>query len=140
MLKMNDEEANKIIYGTSLTHQLEARKYLKELIDINIEVAEDLDKATDASVNSATTILLALVIGGGIFSILLGLFISKLISKPVNKLLSAANSIAVGNINVSVDAKTTDELGNLERSFQLMIENIKAQASVAEKYLMEILM
>ncbi|MBP9120037.1 MAG: MCP four helix bundle domain-containing protein [Ignavibacterium sp.] len=132
LLKMNDDEANKIIYGASLTHQLEARKYLKELIDINIEVAEELDRSTDASVKSATTILLVLVIGGGIFSVLLGLFISRIIAKPVNTLLSAANSIAVGNINVSVDAKTKDELGNLERSFQLMIENIKAQASVAE--------
>jgi len=133
LLKFEDTEAHRLIYVESLQHQLDARKHLKELIDINVKVADELDKATDASLNSSITLLIIFVIAGALLAIVMGLFISKIISKPVNNLVTAANSLALGDISVSINAKTKDEIGDLERAFQLMIENIKEQAAASEK-------
>ena len=133
LLEGKDDEATQLIYGESLTHQLDARKYIKELVDINIRVAAELIKASDKSVGSAEILLLIFVVAGGLISVLLGFFISGIISKPIKKLVQASNSLAVGNINVNVESNTKDEVGELQKSFQLMIENTKAQAEVAEK-------
>jgi len=133
LLSMKDNEAKQILYGESLPHQLEARKNLTTLIDINAKVASELDVATDASVSSASTFLMILVIVAALLAVGLGFFISKIIGNPVNKLAAIADRLAVGDVNVSVNPQTKDELGDLERSFGLMIENIKGQAFVAEK-------
>ena len=133
LLEGKDVEANNLIYGESLTHQVDARKYLRELIDINIKVAEELDKSTDASVNASETFLLILIIAGVLISISLGFFISRIISNPIKNLVAAADNISAGNTDVTIFAKTKDELGTLELSFATMVENIKTQAYAAEK-------
>ena len=133
LLSLKDDEAKQIIYSTSLSFQNEARKNLMNLIDINAEVANELDQATDASANSSATFLMVLVIIAALLAVGLGLFISKIIGIPVKNLSIIANKLAIGDISVSVNAKTEDELGDLERSFALMIENIKGQALAAEK-------
>jgi methyl-accepting chemotaxis protein len=133
LLNMRDAEAYQKIYGESLPHQIEARKNLRALIDINAKVAAELDASTDESIKASESLLLVFVFIGALLAILLGLFISKIISNPVKKLVAAADSLAVGDVSILVNAKTKDELGDLERSFSLMIENIKAQALVAEK-------
>ncbi|MDP1994142.1 MAG: methyl-accepting chemotaxis protein, partial [Ignavibacteria bacterium] len=68
-----------------------------------------------------------------IFIILFTYLFAKKLTQPLIALKDIANKLAVGDISVSVDAKTADELGDLERSFALMIENIKGQAYAAEK-------
>lgn len=133
LLSLKDDEAKQIIYSTSLSSRNEARKNLMALIDINAEVASELDDATDARANSASTFLMVLVIIAALLAVGLGLFISKIIGIPIKNLSFIADKLAIGDISVSVNAKTADELGDLERSFALMIENIKGQALAAEK-------
>ncbi|MBI2418525.1 MAG: HAMP domain-containing protein [Ignavibacteriales bacterium] len=72
-----------------------------------------------------------------IFILVLGasfsLTISKFVTKPITALAAAANKLATGDINVSVEAATNDEIGKLALSFKAMVENIKTQAGVAQK-------
>jgi len=133
LLNMRDTDAYQKIYGESLPHQLEARKNLRALIDINTKVADELDVLTDASVNSSETLLLVFVIIGALLAIVLGLFISKIISNPLNLLTDIAGKIAVGEVDVIVKQETNDETGILMGAFSKMIENTKLQVAVAEK-------
>lgn len=48
-------------------------------------------------------------------------------------MVEAANKLAVGDINVNVDADTKDEIGSLAESFGRMIANIRGQALAAER-------
>jgi len=133
LLNMKDEEAKQIVYGESYTHQRAARAHLRELIDINVKKATGLEDLTKNRVVYDSSFLIILVIVSVLLAIGLGLFISKIISTPVNRLASIADKLAVGDINVSIHPETTDELGDLERSFALMIKNTKGQALAAEK-------
>jgi methyl-accepting chemotaxis protein len=63
----------------------------------------------------------------------LGIFISKLISRPIKKLVDASNQIALGDTEVNVIAETKDEIGDLMSAFGRMIENIRDQVLVVEK-------
>ncbi len=72
-------------------------------------------------------------LGFVLFAVLLGLgfgyFVISLFVEPVEKIRYAAELVSQGNVNVSIDDKCIereDEIGNLARSFNKMIENIKS--------------
>ena len=57
--------------------------------------------------------------------ILLIIFIANKIGKPINELKEAANKVADGNVDVSIDVKSEDEIGVLASNFNIMVKNIK---------------
>ncbi|MFH1194382.1 MAG: methyl-accepting chemotaxis protein [bacterium] len=67
-----------------------------------------------------------------IISVFVALYMGKYIGKPVKKLTEAADKLATGNIDVSLDIDSQDEVGRLSGSFTKMIENIKEQANAVE--------
>jgi methyl-accepting chemotaxis protein len=127
------DEANVISTGDAEKNIREANESIKKLSDINSGIATVLRNEINSSSASAETIMLILIIIGMIASIALGIFISRLISKPVNNLTSIADKLSLGDIEVDVEANTTDEIGALTLSFKKMIQNVKDQAAVADK-------
>jgi two-component system NtrC family sensor kinase len=57
---------------------------------------------------------------GMVLSIILSLLISRSISIPVNRLVSASRELANGNLNVKVDKTSNDEIGELTDAFTTM--------------------
>jgi signal transduction histidine kinase len=70
-------------------------------------------------------IILSLIISILIFGIVI--IISAMISRPVIKLRQAAESIAQGTFEVVPEVKTSDEIGDLTRAFNVMVNKIKMQ-------------
>jgi methyl-accepting chemotaxis protein len=60
-----------------------------------------------------------------ICSIFLSLYISRLITKPILALESAAGKVASGQTDVTVEAASSDEIGKLAESFNIMVGNIR---------------
>jgi methyl-accepting chemotaxis protein len=106
---------------------------IEELTRLKIELSGDASNSNKATANEAAVIMIVLIIIGVIASVLLGIFISNIIGKPVKKLVEAADKLALGDVNVNVEATTRDEIGNLMASFCNMIENIRSQALTTEK-------
>jgi signal transduction histidine kinase len=74
-------------------------------------------------------LIITLVMIGGIVSIIViiaGLFISKLISKPITTLKDAANQISKGNFDVDIKeiSSRNDEIGELSSQFNIMKQSI----------------
>jgi methyl-accepting chemotaxis protein len=85
-------------------------------------------KADSNKAQSSSVILITLVIIGVVLlcSVLIGVFISRLISKPVKKLSDAANMLSEGNTDISLDVEETkDELGVLAKSFKNILTAVK---------------
>lgn len=82
--------------------------------------------------NASTTMIIVIFIGI-LVAITLGVFISRIISKPIGKMVDAADRLALGDVDVNVKAETRDEIGKLAESFGKMIDNIREQAHVVEK-------
>lgn len=80
--------------------------------------------------NSITMIIV--IAAGIVLAIIMGVFIANAISKPVRKMVDAAEVLAMGDINANVDIYTKYEIGNLAGSFRKMIETIRDQAQAAE--------
>ena len=54
-------------------------------------------------------------------------------SKPIAKMVDAADKLALGDVNVVINADGKDEVGRLASSFDKMIDNIRSQAHTAER-------
>jgi nitrogen fixation/metabolism regulation signal transduction histidine kinase len=73
--------------------------------------------------------MLALSVAAGavLFGVLLSLWASARISRPVQKLAAAAREVAAGRWNTHVDVRSRDEIGELARSFNKMTEQLSEQ-------------
>ncbi len=111
----------------------EEQTVLADLIDTIEKRAKDRSEQNTVDANASTTMMLILVIVGVLLSIGLGLFISKVISKPLALLTGVADKLSAGEVEVDVKQTTTDETGILMGAFAKLIENTKAQVAVAEK-------
>jgi len=61
-------------------------------------------------------------------------FYSRRLTSPLNKIVKAAEEIAVGNLSVELGfASRYDEIGGLSRAFVLMVDSLKGMAQVAER-------
>lgn len=68
---------------------------------------------------------LAITLVGALVSMVLAYFISKRISQPINKLVSASGEVARGNLETSVAINSNDELGELAETFNTMASALK---------------
>ncbi|WP_114296277.1 methyl-accepting chemotaxis protein [Anaerobacterium chartisolvens] len=106
---------------------------INKLLTYNIEMGDSISKNNTLQANAAVVIMIVIVIAAVIISFVLGLFISRIISKPVNQMVYAADKLAVGDVNVNVEADFKDEIGSLAESFARMIASIREQAMTAER-------
>ena len=70
-----------------------------------------------------TLILLAGALG---FGVLLSVWITRSIRRPVARLERAAQEVVAGRLDTHIAVEREDELGQLARTFNLMIERLKA--------------
>lgn len=55
----------------------------------------------------------------------LGLFVTKAITEPIIKLKNTADEISRGKVDIKIDIKSKDEIGDLAQSFKRMLASIK---------------
>jgi methyl-accepting chemotaxis protein len=109
------------------------RDDLEALLVENTNAAKIKSESNDSLADSASLTIISLITAGLIISILLAFYISRLISKPINKLVDVAGRLALGDVNVSAKVDRQDETGKLANAFEKMIENIRSQAHAAER-------
>jgi methyl-accepting chemotaxis protein len=104
-----------------------------KLIDVNDQVAKQLN-AEIASTYSSSKLLtivvlaVAIVVGLGI-----SFWMARGIIRAIGRLVGAAETVAGGDLTVEVDTSAKDELGDLARAFQRMVEGMRGMVGrVAE--------
>ncbi len=83
--------------------------------------------------NAAIQSQLFVAAAGLLLAVVLGFLISRVIGRPIRELASAVDKLALGDVNVSIEANTRDEVGILSQSFRNVIANIKDASIAAEK-------
>ncbi|MGQ9763378.1 MAG: HAMP domain-containing methyl-accepting chemotaxis protein [Armatimonadota bacterium] len=116
------------------------RKVSKDLEDI---IASSLKYYTDkvrkivaensADARRSTLFLVTFSLVSMFVALGMGLFIANVVGKPVNQMAEVANRLAMGDVGVSIEASSSDEIGDLARSMQSMIASVKKNAQAANK-------
>ncbi len=81
-------------------------------------------KYTDVQKQTALAFV-GITVAGAVFSTLIALLISRNISEPIKKLVSASEQLADGNLDAKVDLISGDEFGKLARRFNQMADALR---------------
>jgi methyl-accepting chemotaxis protein len=106
---------------------------MTELAGFKAEQAGEAAALTTQIYRSARTLMLFLVVAGVLIGLGLGFYISRAIGNPVRRMVDAADRLALGDVDQSIEATTKDEIGQLAGSFARMIASQKELAAVAER-------
>jgi methyl-accepting chemotaxis protein len=67
-------------------------------------------------------------------SILLGLYISRIISEPLKEITNVSKKLALGEVDVELSSiNTKDEIGELSEAFHTLVESTKEQAVITQR-------
>jgi methyl-accepting chemotaxis protein len=97
---------------------------LAQLVQVKEANAKQASQEAEATYRSSRTFMLAIVAGGVLIGIGLGVFISRGISRPLGKLAEAAREISRGDLNQTVDYVAKDEVGSLAESFRALVQSL----------------
>jgi methyl-accepting chemotaxis protein len=104
--------------------RLKSDETLQVLIDYNSKVVSDTIAQNASNFKTQSMIMIAVIAVGVILAIGLGLIVASLIGNPLNKLVVGAEKIAEGDLDVSIDFASKDEVGILAAAFRKMTNNI----------------
>ena len=127
MAKANqDAEAQALMNG----HMKETVTGEMNAITAMVEYKNESAAATAAAnASTAATAKTTMLIGLGFsvfLAIVLGVFLSRMLSKPMQEMVEVAEKIASDDLNVEVTYHSKDEIGQLAQAFSKMIENLNS--------------
>lgn len=133
LIGKQDFEGAKGIVQNTIDAREKANQDLQALVDYNTKAASDAVQSNNEEYINQSMIMLIILVATVLIAIGLGLYVASIISKPINKLVEAANQLSLGNIKVKVEVDSRDETGKLANAFAQMTENIRKQAYAAER-------
>jgi methyl-accepting chemotaxis protein len=119
-----DTEAMALMQGEGNTLRTALEKDYRRLMEIKIEGASNTAKKNTETADRASVMMIAILVGGVFVSMLLGWFISSSIKKPIAIMVTAAQKMAQGDLDVTIDVDAKDEIGILASAFTAMAENV----------------
>ena len=104
--------------------RLKLDEELEKLIDYNEMLASNAVQENADNFSQQTIIMVSVIVIGIILAIVLGLLVANMISRQLNQLVIVADKIADGNLDVTINIDSKDEVGVLGKAFNKMAENI----------------
>ncbi|WP_102272895.1 methyl-accepting chemotaxis protein [Cytobacillus massiliigabonensis] len=99
---------------------------VEKAISSQEESFKETSKAQSNKISRMKTLLLVISVGAYLIGIGVAIYLSKIISKPVQQISKSAEQIAKGNLRVDdVKIKNRDEIGELADSFNQMTQNLR---------------
>jgi methyl-accepting chemotaxis protein len=89
-------------------------------------------------INRLKNFILLVGIGIVIVVSLLSIFLSKRLTNPVNRLIGGVRDIGKGNLDMKIDVKSDDEIGQLASAFNRMTVDLKKSRDKLENYSMDL--
>ncbi|MDD3174769.1 MAG: methyl-accepting chemotaxis protein, partial [Herbinix sp.] len=123
-LQNKDVEAYALINGDMKTSTDNEQAAIDKLVQLKVDAAKLKSDSNTATTDSAILLMSAVIVAGMLIAIILGVFVSRLIGVPIRKISDAAELIADGDLNISLDINTQDEVGSLAMSFRKMADNL----------------
>ncbi|WP_276352355.1 methyl-accepting chemotaxis protein [Cohnella caldifontis] len=104
----------------------ELQQVLDDLVALNVKIAGETNDQGDALYKSTRATTLAVIAVAVLLSILLGFWISLLISRPLNRTLAVVDKVSQGDLRETLDIETKDEVGRLAAAVNRMIRNLRS--------------
>lgn len=129
-----DAEMYALIDNEFAKNSNKEEEIIKTMISQKVEVAKKVENRNNAIANNATMTLAIVMIGGVLLAIVIGIFLTLSITRPLNKGVFTMEEMSRGNMLVNFDPhilNVSDETGILTRAMKNMTEKLKGTISYA---------
>jgi methyl-accepting chemotaxis protein len=82
-------------------------------------------KESSTAYSTSRIVTISIIIIAFAFSVAIGLYISNIISRPLNRMVDMTRKVANGDLTVTTDINTKDEVGQLANAMNDMIGNLR---------------
>ncbi len=106
-----------------LFHQIKATA--DDILSMNQENMRDASQRAKNTAAEAGRRMFALLVAGGLLAIGFMVMTRKWILRPIAVLISSANEIQSGNLDLVIQTDANDEIGELSRSFDAMAASLR---------------
>jgi methyl-accepting chemotaxis protein len=110
----------------------EYKDQIHKMENVSKDLADEANKRMDAQedvVKQRTThtniVMLSFALLASALSIFMTFIITRSITKPLDEAVAISNELSQGNLNVTVEVKSTDETGQLLTAMKNMVERLK---------------
>lgn len=100
-------------------------KYLDEMRNNMINEVNQSKVTADNTYSQSMVVMVAFIIIGLIVSLLVGLWIAILISRPLRKVQQLMNQAAEGDLTIKADYQAKDEIGQVATAFNTLVESMR---------------
>ncbi|SDY93437.1 methyl-accepting chemotaxis protein [Variovorax sp. YR634] len=118
-----DQAAN-LIRGKSQTLSREMNATLDKLTQVNLAGALRAGQTADAVHGRARLWVLGLLLGSIALGLGLALWIARIVARPLAEAVKVAQSVAAGDLTSRIEARTTDETGQLLEALKGMNDSL----------------
>ena len=111
------------------------RQYLQALDDMvtyNEKLGEQASTSINASIKNSVSGILAGVGAAILFGLTIAWFITRSITVPLAAATAAVGEVAKGNLSTTLTVNSRDEIGQITRSLNSMIEGLRGTSRVAD--------
>ncbi|MGB9597352.1 MAG: methyl-accepting chemotaxis protein, partial [Candidatus Poribacteria bacterium] len=115
-------EAIALSYGKARDTYDTMNESLKSLVEFNDKEADSADKTATLGIITATILSF-------VFAVIIGVLLTISITRPLSKMIDAAEKLAAGDVNQTIEYKSGDEIGILAKAFAQIMDSIKALIS-----------
>lgn len=120
-----NEEASALYFEQVMPGYLKANDYLQNIYDVAKANADSNYAAAKQAENSAVFLLIAISIVALVATVILAVYITKALTRPIKEIEKAASDMASGTLDVSVSYESKDELGSLSDKMRILTERLK---------------
>lgn len=130
----NKEEATAVLYGKAMeTSAKNVHEAITGLIETrSVNGASQYDEIVRVS-QRTKLIMIGLSVCGVVLALVLGILISRIIGKPISHIVEVAKKLALGDIDVNIEAEYNDETGQLAKAFKVLSDSVLDQTRLAER-------
>ena len=119
------EEAHTMLESDAAPHADKVKTAVNGLIDEKTRTGDQLAESLSSQGTTAKVLIIAAIIISFVISLIVTRIISRGISKPVSELVTAAKRMSEGDLNVELQVKSKDEIGQLSAAFQETIHSLR---------------
>ena len=107
--------------------------FFSNRVDVNLLLMTSLDNALRPILRPTQQALLLIGILALLTSLVFSYWMSRSISSPITKLVSAANNVSNGDLDTPIDIQARDEIGDLAASFEEMRHSLQQNIESLQK-------
>ncbi|MDX3927778.1 MAG: methyl-accepting chemotaxis protein [Shinella sp.] len=94
---------------------------------------KESDGIADRLFDSAFAMMIGLAVGSLLIAIAAAVWVALTINRGLAKIAAAANAVAIGDLDQSVEVKTNDEIKDLVETVNRMTANLRVTAGIADR-------